>query len=145
MIRYALRCSRGHAFDGWFRSGQEFETLRGAGHVGCPDCGATDVEKALMTPQVRPARIAPTADPAPAPQPDPAQARRAALAELRRRVEANSDYVGPRFATEARAMHAGEAPERAIHGEARLDEARALLEDGVPVLPLPFLPTRKVN
>ncbi|MFV1463207.1 MULTISPECIES: DUF1178 family protein [unclassified Phaeobacter] len=69
----------------------------------------------------------------------------AAVAELRRKVEKNSDYVGKDFANEARAMHLGDAPERAIHGEARPEEARALIEEGVPVLPLPFLPNRKTN
>lgn len=68
-----------------------------------------------------------------------------ALAEMRRQVEARADYVGTDFATEARAMHSGEAPERAIYGEARLDEAKKLVEDGVPVMPLPFLPNRKTN
>ncbi|HSF62903.1 MAG TPA: DUF1178 family protein, partial [Paracoccaceae bacterium] len=64
---------------------------------------------------------------------------------LRREVEANSEYVGVEFATEARRIHAGTAPERAIYGEARPEEARKLIEDGVPVAPLPFLPARKVN
>lgn len=68
-----------------------------------------------------------------------------ALAELRRKVEANSDYVGDSFVKEARAMHLGEAPERAIHGEAKLEDARELIEEGVPVLPLPFRPGRKTN
>ncbi|MFW8634523.1 DUF1178 family protein [Cribrihabitans pelagius] len=75
----------------------------------------------------------------------PTGALETAIAELRRKVEANSDYVGKDFASEARAMHLGEAPERAIHGEARPDEARALIEEGVPVLPLPFKPGRKSN
>ena len=144
MIRYTLRCSRGHGFDSWFRSAQDFDALHGAGQVSCPDCGTAQVDKALMAPTVRPARQTAPAQPPAAPPPQD-DARRAALAELRRKVEANSDYVGLRFASEARAMHAGDAPERPIHGEARLDEARALLEDGVPILPLPFLPTRKVN
>lgn len=68
-----------------------------------------------------------------------------AVSELRKQVEANSDYVGGKFAEEARAMHLGDAPERAIHGEAKPEEARALLEEGVPVMPLPFLPSRKTN
>jgi hypothetical protein len=69
----------------------------------------------------------------------------AAFAALRRQIEANSDYVGLNFAAEARRIHAGEAPERSIYGEARADEARALIEDGVPVAPLPFVPGRKTN
>jgi hypothetical protein len=69
----------------------------------------------------------------------------AALAALRRQIEANSDYVGLNFAAEARRIHAGDAPERSIYGEARADDARALIEDGVPVAPLPFVPGRKTN
>ena len=67
------------------------------------------------------------------------------LAELRRKVEENSDYVGKDFAREARKIHLGDAPERAIYGEAKPDEAKALIEDGVPVAPLPFIPSRKTN
>ncbi len=147
MIRYTLRCGRGHGFDSWFRSAQAFDTLRAAGQLACPDCGATDVDKALMAPTVRPTRktTAQPPSPEPAPPTEDEARRAAALAELRKRVEANSEHVGLRFAAEARAMHAGDTPARPIHGEARPDEARALIEDGVPVLPLPFLPTRKVN
>ncbi|MBK5926242.1 DUF1178 family protein [Rhodobaculum claviforme] len=144
MIRYALRCAGGHEFESWFRSARDYDTLHAAGHVRCPDCGAADVDKALMAPRVA---TRPSAAPAPAPAPVPTASpdRAAAIAELRRKVEAESDYVGLRFATEARRMHAGETPERAIYGEARVDEARALIDDGVPVLPLPFVPTRKAN
>lgn len=69
----------------------------------------------------------------------------AALAHLRKEVEENSEYVGLKFADEARKMHDGESPERAIYGEAKLDDAKKLIEDGVPVAPLPFLPKRKTN
>jgi len=68
-----------------------------------------------------------------------------AIAELRRKVEENSDYVGTSFAKEARAIHAGEVPERSIYGEAKPHEARALMEEGIPLLPLPFRPKRKVQ
>lgn len=71
--------------------------------------------------------------------------RAAALTKLKAEVEANSDYVGKSFAKEARAMHLGEAPERAIYGEAKIEDAKSLIEDGIPVLPLPFRPTRKSN
>jgi len=150
MIRYALRCRDGHSFESWFRSAAAFESLAAAGHVVCPDCGTTEVRKALMAPQVRPARKA-AAETAPAaPEPrrplsEPASAREAALAELRRQVEERSEYVGLQFAAEARRIHAGEAPERLIHGEAKAEEARALIEEGVPVAPLPFLPARRAN
>lgn len=146
MIRYDLVCAKGHRFDSWFQSAAAFDALRGAGRIACPVCSATTVEKALMAPAVRPARQ--TAGPAPAGPADlrtPQSDLEAALAALRRQIEENSDYVGLNFAAEARRMHAGEVPERAIHGEARPDEARQLIEDGVPVAPLPFLPARKVN
>lgn len=146
MIRYTLRCSEGHAFESWFQSAASFDGLKASGMLQCPDCGRTEVEKSLMAPQVRPARKATTppateAGALSAPQDD----RERALAALRAHVEANSDYVGLNFVAEARAMHEGEAPARSIHGEARLDEAKKLVEDGVPVAPLPFLPRSKTN
>ncbi|MEC7964927.1 MAG: DUF1178 family protein, partial [Pseudomonadota bacterium] len=75
----------------------------------------------------------------------PANEQERALDELKKQVEANSEYVGDSFVDEARAMHVGDAPERAIHGEAKLDEAKQLIDDGVPVVPLPFRPGRKAN
>ena len=147
MIRYALKCDQGHAFESWFKSAEAFDALLAGGHVGCVICGSSQVEKALMAPAVRPARKADSAEPAATPGAltQPASPAEEALAEMRRKIEESSDYVGDDFAREARAMHNGEAPERAIHGEARLDEARALLEDGVPVMPLPFAPKRRTN
>lgn len=141
MIRYSLTCARGHGFDSWFQSAAAFDALRAAGHVACAICGETRVDKALMAPAVghgeapRPAR----------PLAEPQSEVEAALAELRRQVEENSEYVGLGFAAEARAIHEGDAPARAIYGEARADEAKKLLEDGVPVAPLPFLPNRRAN
>ncbi|WP_323042507.1 DUF1178 family protein [Gemmobacter sp.] len=137
MIRYDLRCDKGHAFDSWFASAAAYDRLAAAGHVACPDCGSTKVDKALMAPAVSRAEDRPLTAPR-----DP---REEALADLRRQVEENSDYVGLSFAAEARAMHEGRIPERAIHGEAKPDEARKLIEDGVPVAPLPFTPSRKTN
>jgi hypothetical protein len=155
MIRYTLRCAEGHSFDSWFKSGESYEALAASGHVQCPDCGATRVEKSLMAPQVQPARRKAAVPPvtpqgtAPAaaqgPLTSPETERERALAELRAQVEANSDYVGLNFVAEARAMHEGLAPSRSIHGEARLDEAKKLIEDGVPVAPLPFLPRSRTN
>jgi len=143
MIRYTLTCPDAHAFDSWFQSGAAFDTLVAAGHVACPICGATAVSKALMAPVVRASRaVADSARPdLTAPQSD----LETALAELRRQVEDNSDYVGLNFAAEARAMHDGDLPRRSIYGEARGAEAQALIEDGVPVAPLPFMPARRTN
>lgn len=140
MIRYALRCDRGHGFDGWFRSAAGFDSLLSAGQVECSVCGSTVVTKAPMAPAV-PARE----DAAARPPDAPGSHAERALAEFRRHVEANSDYVGGDFVTQARAMHDGDIPRRSIHGEARLDEAKKLLEDGVPVAPLPFRSRRKLN
>ena len=146
MIRYALKCSADHAFDSWFQSADAYASLRAAGMVTCPECGSGEVEKAMMAPPVRASRKAAAPQTAPdRPLSAPADPREAALAELKRQVEANSDYVGMNFVAEARAMHEGETPARSIHGEARMDEAKKLLEDGVPVAPLPFTPKSKTN
>lgn len=151
MIRYSLRCDQGHDFESWFASAAAFDRLHAAGHLSCAICGSAGVEKALMAPAVAtradsPAAAQATAQPA---TPDPAAERAAELAArieaYRRHVEETSDYVGMNFVTEARAMHLGEAPERPIHGEARIDEARALLSEGVPVAPLPFIPRSRTN
>lgn len=151
MIRYALRCTRGHRFESWFRNAGAFDALARAGRVICPDCGSADVKKCLMTPDVRSghagggegAATPKALPPAPALTPDSPQQK--AIAALKRKIEAESDYVGADFAHEARAIHDGAAPERPIYGEARVGEAKALIEDGVPVAPLPFRPTRKIN
>lgn len=148
MIQYALKCAEGHSFDSWFQSADAFDKLHAAGMVSCAVCGSPKVEKSVMAPRVRPSRDAATPEKATAPArplSTPATPAEQALARLRRHVEENSDYVGRNFAAEARAMHAGEAPERSIYGEAKPDEARALIEEGIPVAPLPFLPGRKAN
>lgn len=150
MIRYALRCKEGHDFDGWFRSSEGFETLRKAGQVTCTICGTASVEKALMAPAV-PTERRPTQPDSRPTEPGKGELtisrndRERALNQLRSHIEANSDYVGLRFADEARAMHEGRSENRAIHGEAKPDEARKLIEDGVPIAPLPFLPKQKAN
>lgn len=146
MIRYSLTCEKSHSFDSWFQSAEAFDNLKSAGMVTCPDCGSSEVQKALMAPQVR---VSDKAAPPPAEEKrgalSPATEREKALAELRRKVEENSDYVGMSFAAEARKMHDGDAPARSIWGEAKPAEAKALIEDGIPVAPLPFMPSRKTN
>jgi len=140
MIRYDLTCTEKHEFDSWFQSAEAYERLRASGHINCAVCGSSDVEKLLMAPTVRPARSA-----APAALAKPATPTEEAIAAMRRAVEENSEYVGMDFASEARAMHEGDVPERSIYGEAPIEEARRLLADGIPVAPLPFLPRRKAN
>lgn len=139
MIRFTLSCDQDHRFESWFASSDAFETLLKAGHVACVVCGSTTVEKSLMAPSVSPGRkkeASLTATKSPEEQ---------ALAAMRKHVEDNSEYVGMSFAKEARAMHDGDAPERAIYGEAKPEEAKSLIEDGVPVAPLPFMPKAKTN
>lgn len=150
MIRFALKCVNEHRFESWFQSGDAYDTLRARDLVSCPDCGAVEVSKELMAPKVRPSRqvAAPRADLADVPQtmaatPDADVAK--AIQKLKAHVEQNSDYVGNSFAVEARAMHEGETPHRAIHGEAKPEEAKKLIEDGIPALPLPFIPRQKTN
>ncbi|MBD1202765.1 MAG: DUF1178 family protein [Rhodobacteraceae bacterium] len=139
MIRFSLRCDKDHGFDSWFPSGAAFDMLKAGGHVSCPICGSTAVEKALMAPAVQDGRGA--AGPLQSAETPVEQA----LAALKKQVEENSEYVGMNFVSEARRIHQGEAPERSIHGEARLEEAKKLIDEGVPVAPLPFLPARKTN
>lgn len=138
MIRFSLKCAEGHGFDSWFQSGAACDGLIARDLVACPECGSHAVSKALMAPAV----AATKAEDTPAPAAAVSDPR---LEALRAHVESNSDYVGTGFASEARAMYLGEVPERPIYGEARPDEARALLQDGVPVLPLPFVPSRKAH
>lgn len=156
MIRYTLKCAADHSFESWFQSAAAFDSLKATGLVACPVCDTDQVEKALMAPQVslgeRPQSETAQSEGA---QSKGAQTERAlsvprtkrevALAQLRRKIEENSEYVGVNFVAEARKMHEGEAPERSIYGEARPEEAIKLLEDGVPVAPLPFMPGRKTN
>lgn len=152
MIRYALKCSNDHGFESWFQSAKAFDTLVASHMVNCPTCDDTEIKKVLMAPRVSTARKkteAPVPS-SPEPQkpmmtnsPDPKLAE--ALKTLREHVEKNSDYVGDRFASEARAMHDGTKPHRAIYGEAKPEEAKKLIEDGVPALPLPFIPRQKTN
>lgn len=145
MIHYALTCDKDHAFESWFQSAEAFDRLQAAGHIGCAVCGSVRVGKSLMAPAVRPARAGDDTAGTAGALSTPRSAVEEALAALRRQVEAHSEYVGPDFAAEARAIHEGDAPARAIYGEAHRDEARRLVEDGVPVAPLPFLPVRKAN
>ena len=159
MIRYALVCAGEHCFESWFRDSAAFDTLAEAGAVSCPVCGSPKVSKALMAPSVVTSRGKAARPPAgssdiPAasapslPEPtaptvlinDHERQLRARLRALHREIVAKSDDVGRAFATEARRMHEGDAPQRSIHGEATRTEVESLLEDGVPLLPMPPAP-----
>lgn len=143
MIKYTLKCADGHQTESWFQSADAYDALADAGHLSCAVCGNGEITKGLMAPKVR-VSGAETQNTQPVlrnPEPEVAHA----IEALRTKVEATSDYVGDKFTSEARAMHLGDKPERSIYGEARLDQAKELIEDGVPLMPLPFRPTKKVN
>lgn len=142
MIRYDLRCSNGDEFDAWFGSIADFDKQSAAGLIQCPQCGSAHVEKAPMAPAVHTGRAKDARD--------ERKVAMAMAAKVREHIAQNFDYVGPKFADEARKMHAGESDERAIYGEATPEEAEALREEGVEVAPLPpelspTPPTRKLN
>jgi hypothetical protein len=155
MIRYALRCERDHTFESWFQSSSVYESQVKRKLVSCPVCNSVNVEKAIMAPQIVSKREREKPNPAPAPAPAPAETPatgptpllmaqerelRAKLKELRDHIVSNADNVGERFPTEARKMHYGDIEHRPIYGEASPEEARALIDEGVEVSPLPVLP-----
>ena len=153
MIHYNLRCERGHAFESWFQSSSAYEAQEKRKLVNCPACGSAKVERAIMAPQIvskkgresRFPRLRPPPAEAATPASTPllmAQERelRAKLKELRDHIVKNADNVGERFPNEARKMHYGDIEHRPIYGEASPDEARALIDEGVDVAPLPVLP-----
>jgi len=145
MIVFDLKCSTGHRFEAWFRSSGAYEEQKAVGLVECPHCGSNDISKALMAPNVASkgnqksemASVA-TRTGDPKLQEVVAEAQKV-LTKLKNHVEANCDYVGDRFADEARKIHYGEAEDRGIYGESTLQEAKELLEEGVEVMPLPGL------
>ncbi len=164
MIRYSLTCPKSHAFEGWFASSAAFDVQVKKKQVTCPTCGSAKVAKALMAPNVvtseqkvasrkrrkalavresGPDASQDTGSAPSVPQIAPTPEQREALKELRKlrdKILAKSDYVGPKFAEEARRMHADETPGRSIHGEASLDDVKSLVEDGIDIFPVPVLP-----
>lgn len=149
MIRYTLACEAGHDFESWFPSSGSYDDQAERGLVTCPLCGSAKVAKAMMAPSIARAVSTPVGAnlPAVAPQPEtvsllaePDQHLRAMMRAFREHVTANADDVGSRFPEEARRIHYGEAGNRPIYGEASPAEARALIEEGIAVAPLPVLP-----
>jgi hypothetical protein len=133
MILFSLRCASGHEFEAWFRDSGGFAAQQTAGEIPCPECGDTKVEKALMAPNIaRSGRRPPALSPA---------QMRAALVELRRQVETNCDYVGERFAEEARRIHYHEVDSRGIYGEATAEESKELADEGISFGRIPWVPT----
>jgi hypothetical protein len=148
MIRYNLRCEKGHAFESWFQSSAAYESQERRKLVSCPTCGSVKVERAIMAPRIVGKKGREAAAPA-------AEATaqgstpllmshelelRAKIRELRDHIVKNADNVGERFPNEARKMHYGDIEHRPIYGEASPEEARSLIEEGVEVSPLPVLP-----
>jgi len=140
MIRYTLRCDREHEFEAWFASSAAYDAAAAAGENICVVCGSTKVEKAIMAPAVAGSRAGESMTLAAV---DPRQkAFLTAVREFRQKVTENADYVGNRFAEEARKIHYQETPSRSIYGEATPDDARSLAEEGVSFHPLPPLPDK---
>lgn len=158
MIKYALNCSKDHEFEGWFSSGEEFDRLQSTGHLECAVCGDRKVSKMLMAPSVQPARRkavvpAPSNGTAAVPvaagqvaeavEAMPEEVRKAFVEQVRqfrKHVLANAENVGEKFSEEARRIHYGESPERGIFGQAKPEEIAELIEEEIPVMPLPVLP-----
>jgi hypothetical protein len=157
MILYRLRCRKGHEFESWFKDSKAYERQEKRSLIGCPECGDSKVERALMAPRIgnsggTKAPIEPSAEAAPAPVPSPEQQQMAALArhlpkemretllKLREQVEKNCEPVGPAFAEEARKIHYGESDKRGIYGETTDEEAEALAEEGIEFGRLPWIP-----
>src|SRR5262249_20785477 len=163
MIRYALVCAKGHAFESWFPSSAAYDKQAKRGLVTCPTCGVSKVEKAIMAPKLSgtkkrgaapavaavPEAPAPVASDTPVAMMSPQMMSpqehelRQKLKELREHLTKNSDYVGKKFPEEARKMHYGEIDHRSIYGEASLKDAKELHEEGIEFHPLPVLPDER--
>ena len=158
MIRYALVCDKGHAFESWFADSAAYDKQAKRGLVTCPHCGSAKVDKSIMAPRLAGSRkrAAPVETPAettaaaPAPEKAPVamlspqeQEFRAKLKELRGHLTKNADHVGAKFPEEARKMHYGEIEHRSIYGEATPEDAKALAEEGIEFQPLPILPDER--
>ncbi|HET6378996.1 MAG TPA: DUF1178 family protein [Methylocella sp.] len=147
MIKYGLVCAQGHAFQSWFQSSAVFDAQAERGLILCPICQSPEVSKDIMAPAIAKQHgREPEAPPASQSQPAVAllgereKEIRAMIRALRARIFEVAEDVGPRFAEEARKIHEGLVPERPIHGQANYEDARALIEDGVAILPVPSLP-----
>lgn len=153
MIVYDLQCELGHRFEGWFGSSDDYSSQRERGLLSCPQCGSEDVAKAPMAPAVpakgnsRPDDARQATQMSNQPMPAEVQQALAKLAEAQAKALKNSTWVGEKFAEISRKMHYGETDEKPIHGQASLEEAKSLVEEGIPVAPLPFpvAPPDKIN
>ena len=139
MIKYALQCEHEHPFEGWFSASGDFDDQQVKGQLACPHCGSKDVRKSIMAPAVSGTK----AKGGEAPTAEMQSMMMQAMGEMRRHVEDNFDYVGDKFAAEARAIHDGKSEERGIYGEASPKQVKDLLKHGVRVAPLPDKPPEK--
>lgn len=140
MIRFSLHCDHGHEFEGWFRDNADFDRQSERKLVSCPVCNSPEIRKSLMAPAVSTSRSKEQVAIA------LGEAQKQALEQMRalsRKVRENADYVGDKFAEEARKIHFGETEARGIYGEASKDDVHSLIEDGVDVMPLPVFPEDK--
>ena len=143
MIRYDLICNQGHEFDGWFRDSTAYDEQAAGGLVSCAVCGSAKVGKQLMAPGIPSKSNRKDASPqkmVAGPVDPRMQMMMQMMREMRKHVEQNAEYVGDKFAEEARKIHYEEAEKRGIYGEATADDAKELIEEGIEVHPLPRLP-----
>tara|TARA_B110000003_G_scaffold270113_1_gene302075 strand:- start:7777 stop:8196 length:420 start_codon:yes stop_codon:yes gene_type:complete len=133
MIHYNLKCENNHAFSSWFDSLEAFDKLEKANMLSCPSCGSDEIKRAIMSPQVSPSRTKQAVS-----LTKPASEIEKKISDARKKIETESEDVGKNFASEARAMHEGDSPIRSIYGEAKIKDAKSLIDDGIPVIPLPW-------
>ncbi len=145
MIRYALICDHDHEFEGWFAVSGDYDAQRSRGLVECPVCASKAVRKQIMAPAVAGTKRTARAETASLGPAKMQSMMMEAAGRIRAHVEENFDDVGDAFASEARAIHEGKAEDRGIYGQATPREVRDLVEDGVPVAPLPPEPTKKTD
>jgi len=173
MIKYSLGCDNSHEFEGWFATSEEYDRLRSGGHLDCPQCGSSKIEKLLMAPSVRtsrkkqdiviseaepgeggvaqpglqlgsvPAKVPGASAAMPTLPPEIHKEIVSQLKEIKKQVMASAEDVGERFGSEARKIHYGEAKKRGIYGQASPEEAADLLEEGIDIIPLPVLPEER--
>ena len=140
MINYTVKCRNDHHFNGWFKDSATFDKQAKAKLIECPSCGDTKVSKAPMAPRIS-KKSSESRQVTEARASEVAQELAEAAGKIREHVEKNCDYVGAEFAEEARKIHYGEADERGIYGEATINEAKELDDEGIEVLPIPKLKT----
>ena len=141
MIKYALICDNDHEFESWFQNSQTFDDQLASGNLVCPHCASSKVSKSIMAPNLgKKSNTSGTLTD----QNKSAEITQM-MSRMREHVENNFDYVGEKFASEARAMHYGDSEERDIYGESSLQEAKELVEEGIPVTPIPGVPDKLKN